>query len=441
MAGFVDGFDADDELVDGSVFEGEGVGVAGPVFFFPVGGGGGADDNDEAGEVGLGVGVVPAHDGVVASAAGEADAVCASAPGAAGAAAACGCFAGGLAGGPGGAASTGAATGCGRGHGDGRFGSESQGGGRGGVDADDARGISGGSLGEGVVDRVLVGEVFGGGGDADGAEAFLVKGGVIAAAAEAVVAEDHVGEEIGGVFLRSGADEAGELARRGIAGIFGEDQDAVAILDAVAAGVVADDVVVEDGFDFLVAIAEALGHGLGAHEALLFAGEGNENEGGVEIILGEDAGAFHDAGGAAAIVAGAGGWGFGSLGGGAAGGGADVHGVVMAGDHDPAILGLLGFAREEGDDVAQFSILIDAAAAGDGVGVETDLELGAVGFELVEDPLASDADAAVFLGRVGEGIAGFEGLEFLDDGGDALFGDVLDNFLNHGVGRGGGAES
>src|ERR1017187_6306151 len=80
VAVFVDGADADHDVVDGKI----GDVVLGDVtdvdFFLPDGRSGVADQDGVTGEIGLGVGHGPAHDGVVAVAAAEAGSTSAAAP-------------------------------------------------------------------------------------------------------------------------------------------------------------------------------------------------------------------------------------------------------------------------------------------------------------------------------------------------------------------------
>ena len=139
---------------------------------------------------------------------------------------------------------------------------------------------------------MLVVEVFEPLGEADGGEALVGEAGVVAAAAEAVAAEDHDGMEggdhphghvvglaggrVGGETLRGGVevgevdvdDGAGEFAGGrvvfgadgldlaelfeggGAGDAFGEDADGgLVCADCAGGGVAADDVVVEDGFE------------------------------------------------------------------------------------------------------------------------------------------------------------------------------------------------
>ncbi len=72
-------------------------------------------------------------------------------------------------------------------------------------------------------------------------------------------------------------------------------------------GVAADDVVVEHGLELPVLGLGELGEVGAAVEALLFAGDGDEDDGGGELELGEDAGGFEGDGDAAGVVVGAGG--------------------------------------------------------------------------------------------------------------------------------------
>src|SRR4029079_16441917 len=84
---------------------------------------------------------------------------------------------------------------------------------------------------------------------------------------------------------------------------------AARVLHALAPDRVAHDVVVEDTVDRELLRLRALGVQLGPDEALLFAREADEDEGGVEAeaALGDDARELHGEGGAAAVVVDAGG--------------------------------------------------------------------------------------------------------------------------------------
>jgi hypothetical protein len=336
---------------------------------------------------------------------------------------------------------------------------------------------------------VLVVEVLGPLGEANGGEALLIEGAVVAAAEEAVAAEDENGVEgrdhahghvawlaggrVGGQALRGGTevggadvdDGAGELAGGGVAfgaegldgaelvggGVggdaFGEDADGGLVLDVggcgvAGGGVPADDVVVEDSFELPVFFVGEFGEVGAAVEALLFSGYGNEDDGAGEFEFAEDAGGFEGDGDSAGVVVGAGG---GVVGVGVGG----VAGVVVAGNEDHAGgLGGVG-AAEDGVDVADFGGLGDAGvwcgAGGLGEGVALYFEAvvagGGDGFELGLDPVGGGVDAGVG-GEVGvhagEGAAVVEGDEFGDGGFDVVGGDLGEGGGDGGVGWGGG---
>ena len=94
-------------------------------------------------------------------------------------------------------------------------------------------------------------------------------------------------------------------------------------------GVAADDVVVEDGFELPALGFGEAGEVAAAVEALLFSGDGDEDDGGWEFELREDAGALERDGDAAGVVVGSG---SGVVGVEVVG----VAGVVVAGDEDAA---------------------------------------------------------------------------------------------------------
>ena len=122
---------------------------------------------------------------------------------------------------------------------------------------------------------------------------------------------------------------------------------------AAGGGVAADDVVVEDGFEVPTLGFDELGEVAAAVEALLFSGDGEEDDGAGEFEFAEDAGGFDGDGGAAGVVVGTGG---GVVGVEVVG----VAGVVVAGDEDEAGgLGGIG-AAEDGVDVGEFGGLGDA---------------------------------------------------------------------------------
>ena len=157
--------------------------------------------------------------------------------------------------------------------------------GDGGVELGDGCRVFGGGVGEGVGSGVLVGVVFGGGGETHGGEAGTVKRRVVAAAGEAIGTEDEVDLHGGNVAFADFLDVAGEGAGGGIDWVFAEEADGGVGGAAVAGEVVADDVVVEDGVDDLLVGGGALGIEVGPDEAILFAGEGDEDQRLFELVL------------------------------------------------------------------------------------------------------------------------------------------------------------
>ena len=196
---------------------------------------------------------------------------------------------------------------------------------------------------------VLVVEVFEPLGETDGGEALLIEAGVVPSAAEAIAPEDHDGMEgwnhthghvvglagrcAGRETLRGGVevsvvdfdDGAGELAggrvvlgadgldfaellQGGWAGdALGEDANGRFVCaDCAGSGVASDDVVVEDGFEVPAFGLREFGEVTAAVEALLFAGDGEEDDGAGELEFGEDASGFEGDSGAAGVVVGAG---------------------------------------------------------------------------------------------------------------------------------------
>ena len=133
------------------------------------------------------------------------------------------------------------------------------------------------------------------------------------------------GEEVGGGDFGDGAGEfAGgrvgfgadgldlvELVEGGVAGdAFREDANGGFVLMGVAGGgVSADDVVVEDGFELPAFGFGEAGEVGAAVETLLFACDGDEDDGGGELDAagGEGAGAFERDGDSAGVVIGSGG--------------------------------------------------------------------------------------------------------------------------------------
>src|SRR5438876_976482 len=95
-----------------------------------------------------------------------------------------------------------------------------------------------------------------------------------------------------------------------------------------------------------------------------------------------------------------------------------VERVVVACDDDPAIC--VDFAGKDGDDVAKFDVLPNAATFWNLMRIKTDLETRAEAFELIENPLASDADAAIGLARIGESIARAKAFQLVEDFSDSL---------------------
>jgi len=87
----------------------------------------------------------------------------------------------------------------------------------------------------------------------------------------------------------------------------------------------------------------------------------------------------------------------------------------MAADENPAVRCLRHFSGKDRDDIAQFDVLPHTPSLWDLVRVEAHLEARAVAFELVEDPLARDTDAAIGLGRIGKRVARLEAFQFAEN--------------------------
>ena len=267
---------------------------------------------------------------------------------------------------------------------------------------------------------MLVVEVLAPLGEADGGEAVLVEGGVIAAAEEAVAAElehgiearsrrrDRVGtadvgnrarELAGGrIALIAKCQDAPNLLGRGVGGdIFGEDADSMRVLTLVpGCTIAADDVVVEDGFELPAFLLREVGEVFAAEQVLFFAGDGDKDQRGGEFDFGEDAGALQADRGAAGVVVGAGRFAVGVLVG-------AVTGIVVAGDEDHA-RGLRGIAAaQDGVNVVQGRGLGHARiGAGqrrlhEGVTMDfqTAVARGGDGFKLRLDPVGGGQHAGV----------------------------------------------
>lgn len=342
-------------------------------------------------------------------------------------------------------------------------------GGDGDVEARDLRGVRGVDeleqvtvLGAvlGADGLVLVVEVLAPVGEADGGEAFVGERAVIAAAEEAVEAEFHDGREGGGEVGAADVENgAGELARgclvvcadrQGQAELVGwggreqaggEDADALLGLERVIGrGVAANDVVVEDGFDGPAFRFGALCEVMRAVEALLLTVEGDEDDGGREAVVAEDAGGFEHECCATGVIVGSGGE------------AVRVHyvadaGVVVAADEDHAAGGI--GAGQDGEDIAHGRGLHDARMwAGlrrlDEL-VERDLQavaaVAADRFELGLDPFGGGQYASAWL-EVGfvrrDGGAVVEVDEAGDIGMDAISGDLLERGGDLRIGRGWG---
>jgi hypothetical protein len=219
--------------------------------------------------------------------------------------------------------------------------------------------------------------------------------------------------------------------------VFGEDTDGVRVLEFIAGGAIAaHDVVVENGLELPAFLLCEVGEVFAAIEALLFAGNGDEDDGGGKFDFGEDAGAFEADGNAAGIVVGAGGFVVGvSVG--------AVAGIVMAGDKNHA-RGLRWVASAHHSvDVGEGRGLGDAGiGAGSGrlgeriaMDFEASITSGGEFFELGFDPVRGSGDASawrqVFIQRR-ESAAIME----RDEGGNRML-NLLGRDLGERVGDGG----
>ena len=102
----------------------------------------------------------------------------------------------------------------------------------------------------------------------------------------------------------------------------------------------------------------------------------------------------------------------------------------MAGDEYPAVGRVRRAARQDGEDVTQFGLLVEAVGFGDGVGVKADLQARAETFELVKYPLPRRADPAFGLGGIGGGMARFKFSQPAHDVRHALLGNLRHDFLD-----------
>ncbi len=304
-------------------------------------------------------------------------------------------------------------------------------------------------MGKRVRDGVLVGEILLRRRQAHSGVAFLVERRVVASAAEPVGAEDGVDAHRRQVAVGGFADVAGQLARRRIVGILAEDAYAAVLRPAGAGNVAADDVVIEDGLNFLIRGVRLFSVQGTAEQPLFFSGESDEYQGFLKLVLAEDARQFHDAGGSGAIVGHAGGIevgvahgrssaracssSFACAGRAARSGGPSHHdGVVVAADDNPLLF--IRRARQHGHDVVQIHIARHAGRAAldflEPVLIEAHFEPGAVATELLIDPLAGRAHAARGIILRGENVARAEGFQFFENFRDALL-VHLGNDLGH----------
>jgi hypothetical protein len=220
-------------------------------------------------------------------------------------------------------------------------------------------------------------------------------------------------------------DVAGHPARGRIGRIVAEHVHPAILQAAAAAALAADDVVVEDGLDFLIVVARFFRVQSAAEQSFFLAREGDEDQGLVELIMAQDARQLHHAGRAAAVV-------------GDAGlieiripiRRCDHKRVVVRADDDPLIIAFL--PRQHRDHVVQAHVAGHTRRLAldllDLVFVEADLQARAVAAKLLVNPLARRADPACRMVLGGEQIARAEALQLLDDFRDAVVGNLGDDF-------------
>ena len=278
---------------------------------------------------------------------------------------------------------------------------------------------------------------------------------LIAAAAVAVGAVDHLDVEIGQIAVGQAVHEPGQVAGRGInlaavvapalflglgldgLGAFGEDADPGRVAHARLAFGTADDVIVQIGLDAPALGLGVVGQDLAAQQSLFLAGQGGEDQGGVKAVFREDPRGLQHGGHARGVVIGAGGV------------GGEIHhvgdpAVDVAGDDDDAVG--IACAALDGDDVHHLCRRRHAGG-GDRVGRrhygKTAAAVAADRFEFALGPAARGADAAGVGGRLRHRVAGAESNQRLDVGAHPLRPNfrrqlVQQDLLLNGLGCGGG---
>ena len=165
-----------------------------------------------------------------------------------------------------------------------RFRREGQGGERDGVHLRDERRERWRGIGEGIAGGVLVRIIFKRRSDANRRVAIGVKRTVIATAPKAVVTKDEIDVERRQIAGGGFTNVTGKLARWRIVRIFGVNIHPAVAARPIATNVAADDVVIENRFDGVAALSGGLGIRGTPEQAVLFAGEGDEDDGLAELI-------------------------------------------------------------------------------------------------------------------------------------------------------------
>ena len=272
-------------------------------------------------------------------------------------------------------------------------------------------------------------------GEAHGGKSFTIERSMVAAAQITVEAENQGGlkscREIRAAHFR---DRSRELAGRRIAlaaecpqqlqlgfrsgggHTFGENAHGVGILLPIAGGAIAaDNVVVQRRLDLPALLFRHFGKVGAAIKALLFAGDGEENNGRGKSHFAEDARAFQRYRGAAGVVVGAGG-GIGSV------EVVAVARIVVAGDQKNSLRLLRIAATEHCIDVGNLRRLANALLRRLDKGIELDFQAAAallrVALEFALEPIAGRGNAVTARSRLlhRERAAGAEAHQLFDGG-------------------------
>ena len=272
---------------------------------------------------------------------------------------------------------------------------------------------------------------------------------MVATATETVVPKHRIGTECGNVLLRCLPDIAGQFPRAGISRLFGEDPNQTALSPPVSGHVVPDDVIVQDGLNFLAFRFRPIRVEGAADQANFFPRKRYEYQSLFKLVLAHHTSQFHNNSGATGIVADARRGRQGRLFGVhrvgcAVPAGTKVPGtftrhngqrVVVASDED-ALLRFRG-AGQDCHHVHKLHVAEDTGLFFHLPRVVADLEAGAVALQFVVDPGAGGFDAIAGLVRIRENTAGSKVTEVLHGRADSVPGNLRNKLLDKHIGLAG----